>query len=325
MDRALDRRPLPGLPLRGAGPRQRPGFTAAAALTLALGIGANTAIFSVVEAVLLRPLPYADADRLVRIGQAWNGVDPGAVSPPNFLDLRAESRVFESMSPIIWWTGTLTGSGRPESVDGQQVSAAFFTMLGVQPFLGRTFRPDDDGPGHERVVVLSHELWQRRFGADRRVLGTSVVLDGDPYTIVGVMPAGFGFGSSRIELWKPGAPPADMLKPNHRIWEALYVVGRLRPDVTLERAKADLALVADRIRTANPRWYRPDDRWTMVARPLQSDFFGSLRPTLLMLWGAVTVLLLVACANAASLSLARATSRQRNSPFGSRSAPAARG
>src|SRR6185436_14637227 len=224
------------------GLRHRPAFTAAAALTLALGIGANTAIFSVVEAVLIRPLPYPEAGRLVRIGQSWNGVDPGAVSPPNFLDLRAGSRVFESLSPIIWWTGALTGGSRPESVDGQQVSSAFFAMLRVQPLVGRTFVADDDQPGHDRVVVLSHELWRRRFNADPRAVGTGVILDGDPYTIVGIMPAGFGFGSSRIDLWKPGAPPPEMLRPNHRIWEALYVVGRLGPGVTLDSARTDLAL-----------------------------------------------------------------------------------
>ncbi|HJZ64129.1 MAG TPA: ABC transporter permease [Candidatus Acidoferrum sp.] len=292
--------------------RKQPGFTFIAMLTLALGIGANTAIFSVINAVLLRPLPYAEADRLVLVGHSWGGGSPRIISSLNYLDCRDQNRVFESTALVYWWGANLTGRGRPERLTGLQVSAGFFATLKTQPFLGRAFAPEEDQPGHDQVVLLSYDLWQRRFGGDPNIIGQHVTLDDKSYAIIGVTPAGFRFfPTGEVELIKPGAPAPEMSRPNHRRWETFYMIARLKPGLTLEQAQTDLKGVAARIRQQNPRIFPPEVQWSLAAQPLQIYFFGDLQRPLLLLWSAVGLVLLIACANVANLSLARAATRRR--------------
>jgi putative ABC transport system permease protein len=292
--------------------RKQPGFTFIAVLTLALGIGANTAIFSVINAVLLRPLPYAEADRLVLVGHSWGGGSPRIISSLNYLDCRDQNRVFESTALVYWWGSNLTGRGRPERLTGLQVSAGFFATLKTQPFLGRAFAPEDDQPGHDQVVLLSYDLWQRRFGGDPNIIGQHVTLDDKSYAVIGVTPTGFRFfPTGEVELIKPGAPAPEMSMPNHRRWETFYMIARLKPGLTLEQAQTDLKAVAARIRQQNPRIFPAEVQWSLAAQPLQTYFFGDLRRPLLLLWSAVGLVLLIACANVANLSLARAATRRR--------------
>jgi len=291
---------------------KNPGFTAIAVLTLALGIGANTAIFSVINAVLLRPLPYGEAERLVFVGHSWGDGAPRIISSLNYLDCRDQNQVFENTALVSWWGANLTGEGQPERLTGLQVSAGFFETLKIQPILGRAFLPEDDRPGHDQVVILSYGLWQRRFGGDSQVLGRSVTLDDKIYSIIGVAPADFRFfPTGKLEIIKPGAPAPEMSRPYHRHWESFNMIARLKPGITFEQGQADLKAVTERIRQQNPRWYPPESPWGLAARPLQEYFFGDLRRPLFLLWGAVGFVLLIACANVANLALARATSRRK--------------
>jgi putative ABC transport system permease protein len=291
---------------------KNPGFTGIAVLTLALGIGANTAIFSVINAVLLRPLPYGEADRLVMVGHSWGGGLPGEISSLNYRDCRDQNSVFENTTLVLRWAANLTGQDRPELLLGLQVSAGFFATLKVQPLLGRVFLPEDDNPGNDRVVVLSYGLWQRRFGSDPQILGKRITLDDKSYTVVGVMPASFRFfRAEKVELIVPGAPAPEMIRPYQRQWETFYMIARLKPGIGFEQAQADMKAVTERIRHENPNWYPPEVKWSLGARPLQDDFFGNLHKPLFLLWGAVGFVLLIACANLANLSLARAASRRR--------------
>ena len=289
-----------------------PGFTLIGIFTLALGIGANTAIFSVINAVLLRPLPYGDAERLVMVGHSWSGGLPGQISSLNYNDCRNQNRVFEQTALITGWGANLTGQDRPEWLQGLQVSAGFFSTLKVQPFLGRAFAPEEDEPGRDQEVILGYGVWQRRFGGDPHVLGRNVTLDNKPYSVVGVLPPGFQlFSWNNIEIIKPGAPSPEMTKHYHRNWETFYMIGRLKPEIGFEDAQTDLKAVAGLVREQNPGWYPPESQWSLAARPLQEAFFGILHWPLFILWGAVGFVLLIACANVANLSLARAASRRR--------------
>ncbi len=291
---------------------KNPGFTAIAVLTLALGIGANTAIFSVINAVLLRPLPYGEADRLVFVGHSWGGGLPRIISSVNYLDCRDQNKVFENTSLVLHWGANLTGQGQPELLPGLQVSAGFFTTLRVQPFLGRGFLPEENKPGNDQVVILSYGLWQRRFGGDPQILGKQITLDDKSYSVVGVMPAGFRFfPDGELEIIKPGAPAPEMSRHYHRQWETFYMIARLKPGVGFEQAKADMKAVTENIRRQNPGWYPPESNWGLAVRPLQEYFFGELHRPLFLLWGAVGFVLLIACANVANLALARAASRRR--------------
>ena len=284
--------------------RRSPGFAAVAVLTLALGIGANTAIFSVVNAVLLRPLPYRDPARLVTV--LHDGWKP--VAPANFLDWREQSSSFESIAAAQLWSLTMTGRDRPEQLELLQTSAEMFHVLGVEAALGRTFAAGEDRPGREHVVVLSHGFWQRRFGAARDVVGQQVTLDGEPYTIVGVMPPGFQFApfwATHAEAWVPLNLGRRL---NDRRGQSLRVFARLKQGVTLGQAQAEMEAISRRLAEQHPR---ENEGLTVSVDPLHEKVVGKSRPALLVILGAVGFVLLIACANVANLMLARSALRQR--------------
>jgi predicted permease len=288
--------------------RKRPGFTAVAVITLALGIGANTAIFSVVNTILLRPLPYKDPDRLVMVWEdaTKHGYPRDTPAAANFVDWREQNKVFEGMAAVADQSFNLTGVGDPERLDGKRVSANLFGLLGVEPVLGRGFLPEEDAPGAGRVAVLSHGLWQRRFGADPAVVGRALDLNGQSYTVVGVMPPAFQFPSPDVQLWVPIAFTQQQAasRGNHY----LQVVARLKPGVGVEQAQAEMSTIASRLQQQYPE--QNTDLGAAVV-PLHEQVVGDIRPALLILLGAVGFVLLVACANVANLLLARAAARQK--------------
>ena len=291
--------------LRGL--RRAPGFAAAAILTLALGIGAATAIFTVVYSVLLRPLPFRDADRLVVVATAFPaaGLPRSSVSAPEFLDLAAAGGALSDVGAYDDGAFTLTGTGRPERVRGASASASLFRTLGVRAAAGRLFGPDDDRSGADRVLVLGHGLWQRRFGGDPGVVGTTVRVDGVARTVVGVLPRDVRLGAA--ELFVPLAlDPASL--PS-RGAHYLEVIGRLAPRSTLAQARAQLAAFAARSRADYPALY--PGPFELTPLPLREAWFGDVRPTMLVLLGAVALLLLLAAVNVANLLLVRAEARQR--------------
>ncbi len=297
--------------------RKRPGFTLLVVLTLALGIGAPVAIFSLVSGVMLRPLPYEDPDGVVSLWERPPGLDRFAVSPANFLDWRQQNQVFEDMAATMRVIFNLTGTGEPERLLGHRVSASFFPILGVPPALGRTFLPQEDQPDGERVVVLSHGLWQRRFGSDSSVVGRTVSLDRGSYTIIGVMPRGFRdftniFSTEEVKLWLPYPFASD--GPTVRDARRLRVVARLKPGVSLARAREDMDLIAERLAEAYPEaFWSPegsDENWGVRVAPLQHELAYQVRGSLLVLLGAVGFVLLIACVNVANLFLARVADRR---------------
>jgi putative ABC transport system permease protein len=282
-----------------------PVFTAVAILTLALGIGANTAIFSVVNAVLLRPLPFADPDRLVMLWETSQatGEDQVPVAPADYFDWQAASQRFERLAAFHPWSFNLTSGGEPERISGAVATANLFELLGKKPALGRGFRLEEDRPGGPAVVVLGHGLWQRRFGADPGVLGRKLVLDDVPYAVVGVMPAGFEM-PDKAEIWKPlGRAPESA----DREFQFLRVIGRLRPGVSLSEARAETSAIASRLARDYPKTNL--DRG-INAVPLAEQVFGEVRPKLLVLIGGVALMLVAACFNVANLLLARAVGRR---------------
>ncbi len=285
-----------------------PALTAAALVALALGIGANTAIFSVVDGVLLRPLPYPRAGRLTLLidSNPTAGFPRFAASPPNFADWRAQTHSFTDLAAFTGTNLSLTAPGvEPERIQGARVSAGFFAVMGVPPALGRAFRAQEDRPGAGDVVVLSRRLWQRRFGADPGVVGRRVTLDGTPHTVVGVAPEGFYFPSRDTEAWVPLALEND---PKQRGAHYLGVIGRLADGVTLEQAQAEMSAIARRLEQQYPD---NDTGWGVNLLLLRDRVVEDVRPALLVLMVTVGVVLLIACANVANLLLARMAARER--------------
>lgn len=282
--------------------RRNPGFTIAAVLALALGIGATTAIMSVVNSVLLRPLAYADPERLVVLSHGGGG----SVAPANFGDWRAQSRAFADVAAAEYWTPNLSGSDTPESITALRLTSRMLPMLGVQPLFGRFFNDQEDQPGHNSVALLGYGLWQRRFAGDPKVVGRRVSLDGVEYTIIGVMPRNFQFApfwTTRAELWAPLALGPRLADRNG---SSLRIFARLRPDVSLAQARADLHAVAARLEQQFPGSNR-----SVTVTPLMDLVVGDVRAPLVMLLVAVGMVLLIACANVAHMLLARAASRER--------------
>jgi predicted permease len=288
-----------------------PAFSIVVVATLALGIGANTALFSIVNGVLLRPLPYSTPDRLVAINHVYGETaQEAAFAAPTYRDIRERLSIFDAFAAGQEWNANLTGMGQPERLVAARTTAQFFQVFGVQPLLGRTFLEGEDLAGRDKVVVLSHAFWQRRFGGDAAVVGGSVLLDGERHEIVGVMPPGFyNFFERRTELWAPLAFRAEQLADNQRTNEYLYAVGRIGAGVPLERAQSDVRAFADGLRRDFPDSY--SERWSVRARPLGVLATERIRPALLVLTGAVGFVLLIACANIANLLLARGASRTR--------------
>src|SRR5205085_66230 len=236
---------------------KRPGFTLVAILTLALGIGANSAVFSVVNAVLLRPLPYPDAGQLITI---WgklpaHGLDQLNASPPEFADYRDRNHALSAIAAYASLGRNLTGAGEPERVNVTFVTADFFAALGTPPLRGRTFFEAEDRPGHDQVAVLSYGLWQRQFAGDEQIIGRSVVLDGKSHTVVGVMPAGFQFPDAETQLWRPMAFAADDLSDDSRGSHYLGLIARMKPGVTINEAQADLSAIAAQMQQEHPGHY----------------------------------------------------------------------
>src|SRR5215472_7232519 len=290
--------------------RRAPSLTAVAILSLGLGVGANTAIFSLVKAMLIAPLPYPEGDRLVMVWEdvpRWD-IPRNTPAPANFIDWRAQNRVFESMAAFmggIFGDVALTGAGDPEQIHGAQVSANFFRVLRVRPALGGDFKEKDDESG-ARVAVIGHSLWRRQFGAARDVIGRGITLDGTGYTIAGVMPPSFAFPTSGTDVWTPLAMNTRRMRS--RGDHFLQVVARLKEDVTLEGASVEMKGIAKRLELDHPE---TNTGIGATVVPLREQLNGDLRSILFVLATAVGLVLMLVCANIANLQLARALSRER--------------
>lgn len=291
--------------------RKNPGFAAIAVITLALGIGANTSIFSVVNGVLLRALPFHDPDRLVRVWHvppqaSFPGIHTFTVSPANYLDWKKQNDVFEQTAIYHYRSLTLTGGNRAEQVDSAEVSGDFFATLGIQPTLGRTFTTtEEDQPARANVVVLSSRFWQEHYGSNREIVGHTITVDGANYLVAGVMPPSFRFPDF-AQMWTPlgWTDREKAVRGNHND----TVIARLKPGVDVNQAQAEMDTISNRL----AQQYPEDDKgWGAVVVPLQADMIGDVRPALLVLFGAVGFVLLIACVNVANLSLARTFSRQK--------------
>jgi predicted permease len=290
--------------------RKSPGFTAIAVITLALGIGANTAIFSVVNGALLRPLAFREPDRLVHVwhvppAKSFPGMTTFAVSAANYLDWKSQNPVFENMAIYTYHGFTLTGGEKPEQVDAGAVSSSFFETLGVQPLLGRVFSPQEDQPGRANVVVFSHRFWQQHFGSNADIVGHNINIDGQSFLVAGVMPPSFRYPDF-AQVWTPMAWTNEerAVRGEHHY----SVVARLRAGVALKQAQAAMNTISGRLE----QLYPDDDRgWGAVVVPLHDDLVSDVRPALLVLLGAVAFVLLIACVNVANLALAKTLSRRK--------------
>jgi putative ABC transport system permease protein len=289
---------------------RNPGFSTTAILLLALGIGANTAIFSVVNAVLLRPLPYKDSSRIMQIwhvppAKSFPGMTFFSVSPANFLDWRDQNHSFEEMAAYGGPRFNVGGKERPGAVQGAEVTTGFFSILRVQPALGRTFLPGEDRPGEGHAVILGHTFWRDHFGADSGILGRNIVLNGETYSVIGVMPPKFKF-PDWAQIWVPMAWTDEKraVRGNHNY----QVIGRLKPGVEMQAAQVELAAISARLEQLYPE---DDKGWGATILPLREQMVGDVRPALLVLLGAVVFVLLIACANVANLVLGKILGRKK--------------
>jgi putative ABC transport system permease protein len=289
---------------------KRPGFTVIALITLVLGIGANTAIFSVVNAVLLRPLPFQNPEQLVIVWEdaTFAGFPRNTPAPANYVDWKTQNQSFVDMAASHEDSFNLTGDGEPERVSAYAVSANFFPLLGVQPLLGRSFQPEEDRPGANKVVVLSYSLWQSRYGADRTILNRDILLNGEKHSVVGVMPASFQFFEKDVRLWVPIA--LDQEDWANRGGHFLKVVARLKPGVSLTQAQADMNAIMRRIAVDHPG-ETMEGKLGAIVLPMREQVVGDARGSLIVLLVAVAFVLLIACANVAGLLLARAVGRRK--------------
>ena len=297
---------------------KKPTFTIVAVLTLALGVGANTAIFSIVNAVLLRSLPYRDPDRLVRIffNEPGVGLRDVKFSKPELDDLQTRAGVFEDVTPIFEGSEDLTGTQQPERVEGVNGSFGYFSMLGVIPQIGRLYGPQDFVPGFAPEAVISDGLWRRAYGADPNVVGRTIRIDNDPLTIIGVLPRGFRHPGPTIsgdaEVFGAGGFSADPFpQPMRGTRILVHGIGRLKPGLTLAQAQAQLTSMAAQLRHDFPTDYPPQAQWTIEIQPLQETLVGKVRPMLLVLMGAVILIVFIVSLNIANLLLARASGRQQ--------------
>ena len=290
--------------------RRNQAFSAGAIVVLALGIGANTAIFSVVNAVLLRPLPFDDPSRIMQVwhvppAKSFPGMTKFSVSPANYLDWQSQSSSFEQMAAYGFRSFTVGGKERPEAIQAAAVASDFFALLRVAPVLGRTFTPDEDRPGEGHVVVLGYNFWRDYFASDRNIVGRGILLDGETYSVVGVMPETFRFPSWG-KIWIPLAWTNETraVRGNHNY----LVISRLKKGVDIRQAQAELSAICTRLEQLYPE---DDKGWGAVIQPLREELVGDVRPALLVLLGAVAFVLLIACANVANLVLAKTLARRK--------------
>jgi putative ABC transport system permease protein len=290
--------------------RKSPAFAAVAVLTLALGIGANTAIFSVVDGVLLKALPYKEPGRLVRVwhvppAKSFPGISTFSVSAANFIDWQSQNHVFDAMTIYSYRSFTVTGTDKPQQVDACAVSSTFFSLLGVEPLLGRALLPEEDQPGKANVVVLSYRFWRDHFGSSRDIVGRSINLDGQNFLVAGVMPLEFRV-PDYAQMWTPLAwtDKERVVRGEHHY----IVMARLKTGTDLKEAQAEMTTISSRLE----QQYPDDDKgWGATVRPLHADIVGDVRPALLVLLGSVAFVLLIACVNVANLTLAKTFSRQK--------------
>src|SRR5262249_49666646 len=276
----------------------KPAFTITAVLIIAIGIGASTAIFSIVNGVLLRPLPSPNSDRLIRIWESFVTGGTGSVSVPNLKDWRAQNDAFETISAYDTRSYNLQTHDNPEQVFAAEVSPDFFKAFAIDPSLGRPFTADEDTPGRNHVVLLSDQLWRANFGSSPATVGSDITLDGERYLVAGVMPPQFRFPSRQTQLWVPLVLPHD--QRSNRGNHYLFTIGLLRPGVTLESAQQEMSAIAGRIEQQYPD--QQTGRGVKLIQ-LKEEMIRNIRPALLMLMGAVGFLLMIACANVANLQL----------------------